>query len=370
MSAWSGVGSAAVVLVLALLVAGQPMWEWRLTGPTETELWSYGLFGVQHTIENATTGQVVTDESFTYYDLPNQPRMSALFIDFARWVVLSALVALGGLGLSVATATRKLRGLPAGLTFLGGCVMMLYVSVNFVFAIPTAAGDLPNPNGQPIPDFRGQFLFTQGGSSMTLTWGPLAAWFLALGMGLALAWSASEMWHIRVAKKTGIVRQPSPTTVVRRVEAVPPPPPIDVDQGTPQEPDIEEVFVIAPSGLLVKHLSKSLLSDKDRDVVGGMISVVSNFVREAFTEKDGEVQEIQLGEHRFVMYNERGFLIAVVVGRGDTEHILHRLRHLAACLVDRYGTRLLEWDGEPLEGMEDELGVLWEPFFVPPPPVI
>ena len=132
---------------------------------------------------------------------------------------------------------------------------------------------------------------------------------------------------------------------------------------------IEEVFVIGSNSLLVKHMSRSLMSDKDRDVVGSMISAISSFVREAFTERDGEVHEVTLGDHRFVMCSDRGIVLAVLVSSGDTDDIVHRLRHLLAILDDRYGDRLATWQGESLEGIEDELQVLWQPYHLPPPPV-
>jgi len=100
-----------------------------------------------------------------------------------------------------------------------------------------------------------------------------------------------------------------------------------------------------------------------------MISAISSFVREAFTERDGEVHEVTLGDHRFVMCSDRGIVLAVLVSSGDTEDIVHRLRHLLAILDDRYGDRLATWQGESLEGIEDELQVLWQPYHLPPPPV-
>jgi len=363
MSSYSGIASAAVALALAFLAIGQPVWEWRLTGPTQEELWSYRLFGVDHVITNVSSG-TSTATTYSYYDLPGQPRMSALFVEIVRWYVLAALAGIAGVGLNIATVLKKLRGTFAGLGYLGACAMSLYAGLYFIFAVPGAA--LPAPTGQTIPDFRGQFLFTQGGLNMILSWTPLAGWFLVLGMGLVFAWGSSEIWHVRVRTV-----RPAPAAMPRPVatpQTLPPAPTVQVTAEPIEEPDIDEVFVIAPSGLLVKHMSRSLLSDKDRDVVGGMISVVSNFVRDAFTEKDGQVQEIQLGGHRFIMYNEANLVIAVMVGKGSTEDILHRLRHLSTCLKDRYGDRLLMWDGEPLDGIEDELVVLWEPFFVPPPP--
>src|SRR5213078_1377727 len=106
------------------------------------------------------------------------------------------------------------------------------------------------------------------------------------------------------------------------------------------------------------HMCRTLMTDKDRDVVGSMISAISSFVREAFTERDGEVHEVSLGDHRFVMCNEAGLVVAVLVTSGQTEDIVHRLKHLLAT-----------WQGESIEGIEDELGALWNPYHLPPPPV-
>lgn len=128
--------------------------------------------------------------------------------------------------------------------------------------------------------------------------------------------------------------------------------------------------MIGSNGLLIKHMSRSLMAEKDRDVVGGMISILSNFVRETFSERDGgDVQEITLGQHRFILCNDSGVVVAVLVTRGETDDIVPRLRHLIALLVDRYGDKLEEWEGQPLEGIEDEIAVLWQPFFLPPPPL-
>src|SRR5216117_2802951 len=156
---------------------------------------------------------------------------------------------------------------------------------------------------------------------------------------------------------------------IKRIPSVTNPPPPPALAPSAPEPVIEEVFVIGSNSLLVKHMSRSLMSDKDRDVVGSMISAISSFVREAFTERDGEVHEVTLGDHRFVMCNEMGLVVAVLVTSGQTEDIVHRLRHLLAVLRDRYGERLEQWQGEPIEGIEDELEALWDPYHLPPPPV-
>src|SRR5437660_1495499 len=174
-----------------------------------------------------------------------------------------------------------------------------------------------------------------------------------------------------VAKVFGDFQQLMILALIAAAAPQPPPPPPDVEPvvvETP-EPRIEEVFVIGSNGLLIKHMCRTLMTDKDRDVVGSMISAISSFVREAFTERDGEVHEVSLGDHRFVMCNEAGLVVAVLVTSGQTEDIVHRLKHLLVVLRDRYGERPATWQGEPIEGIEDELGAWWDPYPMPRPPL-
>ncbi len=361
MSAWSGIAVAAIALAVVIVAVGEPVWEWRLSDSTQIETWSYGLFDVTHTIQNKTLGNATT-ASFTYPDLPGQAHISSLFeqMQYEFLGLLASIVA--AMALSLATQRRKLRGVFPGLALVSGCLLALLVPVELVLQVTVAAEDLPQLNGNPLPGFEGQIV--SGNSSTLLTWGPGPAWYLLLGLCILLAFGASEVWSLRPARK------PAGSTGVtpRRAEPVPPPPP-EPPAPAHLEPAIEEVFVIGANGLLVKHMSRTLMSDKDRDVVGGMISVLSNFVRETFSERDGnDVQEVTLGDHRFILCNDRGIVVAVLVTRGATEDIVPRLRHLLACLIDRYADKLDNWDGEPLDGVEDEIEVLWHPFFLPPPP--
>src|SRR5438046_8709467 len=94
--------------------------------------------------------------------------------------------------------------------------------------------------------------------------------------------------------------------------------------------------------------------------VGSLLSAVSSFVREAFTERDGEVHEVSLGDHRFVMCNEAGLVVAVLVTTGQTEDIVHRLTHLLVVLRDRYGDRRTTTHCEPRAGREATLRARWD----------
>lgn len=361
MSAWSGIVVAAIALAVVVIAAGEPVWEWKLSDSAQVETWSYGLFGVTHTTLNKTLGST-TVQNVTYSDLSGQRGMASLFqqMQLAFLALITAIVA--AVALSVTTLRRKLRGMFAGAALVGGCLLALLIPVDLVLDVTAAADDLPKLNGNPLPGFEGQIV--AGSGSTLLIWGPGVAWYLLLGLCILMAFGASEVWSLRPAKR------PAPKAMAaRQLSDVPPPPPPVSDAPEHLEPVIEEVFVIGANGLLIKHMSRTLMTDKDRDVVGGMISVLSNFVRETFSERDGnDVQEVTLGDHRFILCNERGIVVAVLVTRGATEDIVPRLRHLLVCLIDRYADKLDSWGGEPLEGIEDEIGVLWHPFFLPPPP--
>ena len=363
MSAWSGVAVAAVALVVVLVAVGQPTWEWHRSSGSDYETWSYRLFDARHTVHNGTAGTTVVSD-FAYADLPGQPEIVSLFVLLQDAFLGMAAAAVAAAALSLAAARRRWRGLFAALALLAGCVVGLAIPLLLVLDLPAAAGaDLPPLNGQPVTGFEGQMTLPQAGTSPILVlWGPAVAWYLLLILAVVLAFGASEMWSVKPAKEpTG-----RPAAPEQRPRAPPPPEPPAPPR---QEPILEEVFVIGSNGLLIKHMSRTLMSEKDRDVVGGMISILSNFVREAFSERNGtNVQEITLGDHRFILCNDSGIVVAVLATRGATEDIVPRLRHLIALLVDRYGEALENWGGEPLDGIEDEIAVLWQPFFLPPPP--
>jgi hypothetical protein len=360
MSVWSGLAAGGIGLVLIFLAAGTPIWECRIDTPGAVELWSYRSFSALHQVSNKTTSQTEL-RNYSYAELASTQRsLSKVFSNYQFYVFLGILATVGGMGLSAATRWKKIPGIFAGVAFAGASSAILYATLDLLFTIPAAAGT----------DISAQISVLSGrASDNSLVWGPAMGLFFPIGSGLAFAWASSDLWHVRPYKGRLPMRGETlsrPALQTTSVEL--PPPPLEPAPVITREPLIEEIFVIGSNGLLIKHMARSLMTDKDRDVVGSMISAISSFVREAFSERDGEVHEVGLGDHRFVMCNESGVVVAVLVTAGETDDIVPRLRHLLAVLIDRYGNRLATWQGEPLEGIEDELHVLWEPYHLPPPP--
>src|SRR5919197_612933 len=362
MSVWSGLAAAGIGIVLVFIGAGAPIWEAQFNIQDGRESWSYQLFFARHKVVNTTTSQTDLLQDYSYTELAStQSNMAGVLSKFQLYVTLGPVAAVLGMGLSVATRWKRLPGVFAGIALAGASASIIYAAFEILFAIPDAAAT--DFNNSSISQLAGRM------SDNSLSWGPAMGMFLPLGSALAFAWASSDMWHLRPAKKSlplrvDVISKPVPAA--NPIEL--PPPPVYPAPVVVREPVIEEVFVIGSNGLLIKHMSRTLMTDKDRDVVGSMISAISSFVREAFSERDGEVHEVSLGDHRFVMCNEKGLVAAILVTAGETEEIVPRLRHLLALLIDRYGDRLMGWQGEALEGIEDELRVLWEPFHLPPPP--
>lgn len=75
---------------------------------------------------------------------------------------------------------------------------------------------------------------------------------------------------------------------------------LEEELGFAPPPDvrIEEVFLLTNGGLLITHASRTLIHPGDRDVLAAMMTVVQQFVRDAFQGKAGAMQEVDMANLR------------------------------------------------------------------------
>src|SRR2546427_13270841 len=112
--------------------------------------------------------------------------MAKALAEYSQFFILSLAAGFAGIGLSVLSVWKKLRGLYAGIAFLASCASSLYASFAIVFTIPPAA----KTNLRiPVPQFLGQY----AGGSFNTTWPPLAAWVLLIGAALPFAWASAGL---------------------------------------------------------------------------------------------------------------------------------------------------------------------------------
>ena len=183
--------------------------------------------------------------------------------------------------------------------------------------------------------------------------------------------------HLDYADAGGVMQPPSSATASFVVG----PPPVTVPGNNPaalvgllavalavpsagylvwrrRKPAFEELFLVHRHGLLLCHLSRRLRAqeDKDDDILGAMLTVVQDFVRDSFRYgKDRELDRIEFGTYRVLI--ERGsyvYLAAAFSGK-DSPELRRRLRRTIQEVEAAYGKDLARFDGkmEPLLGVRD-----------------
>lgn len=109
----------------------------------------------------------------------------------------------------------------------------------------------------------------------------------------------------------------------------------------------EEIFLIHHSGVLLVHMSKTMRSDLDSDILSGMFTAILNFVRDAFHhERHEELQGLDLGDFR-VHIRKGGITYLALVHSGKTTRWLARTAAVAVQEIEsEYGDMLRSWDGD------------------------
>lgn len=98
---------------------------------------------------------------------------------------------------------------------------------------------------------------------------------------------------------------------------------------------IEEVFLVSYSGILLAHLSHTVRSTKDRDIVTAMLTAVQDFIGEAFTAGgDGSLRQMDFGGKKLLV-QRGGRCYLAVVGRGRLAGLERRMEETLEKVEDR-----------------------------------
>ncbi len=114
--------------------------------------------------------------------------------------------------------------------------------------------------------------------------------------------------------------------------------------GGDERPRIEELFILYGNGTLIQHYSSSLRTDRDRDILGGMLTAVQAFVREVFAAKDGVLDEMKYGAHSICFVRGTHTIAAAVVD-GDTEAAKYGVFDSLKDFEEKYVDALKDWSG-------------------------
>ncbi len=117
--------------------------------------------------------------------------------------------------------------------------------------------------------------------------------------------------------------------------------------------DIEEVFLVYRDGVLISHLSRTLLREKDEDVLSGMLTAVQEFVREAFQYGEHrDLQQMDFGDYRILIERGKYVFLAIVYSGRESIAIHRKVRAVIAKIEHDFGPALENWDGD----MEQVMG--------------
>ncbi len=109
--------------------------------------------------------------------------------------------------------------------------------------------------------------------------------------------------------------------------------------------DLEDVFLLHRSGLLLKHYTRRLRPNMDSDVLSGMLVAVQEFIKDSFRGEGGSLDEIRFGEMRIKVLEGKWTIIAALVRGEATEGHKAQMRSALKDLETRYEDLLIDWDG-------------------------
>jgi len=132
---------------------------------------------------------------------------------------------------------------------------------------------------------------------------------------------------------------------IRMGEAMPMAPSIAIAAKTNPPGNIEDVFLLHRSGLLLKHYTRRLRPNMDSDVLSGMLVAVQEFIKDSFRGEGGRLDEIRFGEMRIKVLEGKWTLIAALVRGEATEDHKSQMHSALKDLETRYEDLLIDWDG-------------------------
>ena len=112
---------------------------------------------------------------------------------------------------------------------------------------------------------------------------------------------------------------------------------------------VDEVFLMTPSGMLLKHYTRRLRPDQDEDILAGMLTAVQNFVRESFDEAGGRLNEIRFENYDILISHSKNIVIAAIISTKKPERLRDQLKTATDDMETQYGEMISHWSGDKKE---------------------
>jgi hypothetical protein len=119
---------------------------------------------------------------------------------------------------------------------------------------------------------------------------------------------------------------------------------------------IEDIFIITNTGLLLAHRSKELSADRDDEILGSMLTAVQDFVKDSFKEKSQYgLKRLDFGDSVIHITRGKYVYMAVVLSGKEPPDLEDSLEKTVSKVETKYQDILEDWGGEleDLRGMKD-----------------
>jgi hypothetical protein len=112
---------------------------------------------------------------------------------------------------------------------------------------------------------------------------------------------------------------------------------------------VDEVFLMTPTGLLLKHYTRRLRPDQDEDILAGMLTAVQNFVRESFDEAGGRLNEIRFEHYDILISHGKNVVLAAIISTKKPEKLRNQMKNATDDLERQFGEKISHWGGDKKE---------------------
>jgi hypothetical protein len=112
---------------------------------------------------------------------------------------------------------------------------------------------------------------------------------------------------------------------------------------------VDEVFLMTPNGMLLKHYTRRLRPDQDTDIMAGMLTAVQNFIKESFDEAGGRLNEIRFEHYDILISHGKNVVIAAIISTKKPERLRSQLRNATDDIESQMGERIKQWSGDRKE---------------------
>ena len=112
-----------------------------------------------------------------------------------------------------------------------------------------------------------------------------------------------------------------------------------------RRPQLEQVFLMHSSGMLIHHWAANVSPTRDLDILSGMFMIMKEFVRDSFREKKGGLTELQFGDSRIFLAEGRHAVLAAVASGRRVNGLPGEIASAVADFERIHGGALTGWVG-------------------------